>query len=238
MFFALGFALVSPIISILVGLVGFLIFVLLLLRISVGTAYLASEAYKGSSVTAKEAIFKGIKPHYGKVLWALFLAGLLIILGFLFFIIPGIILLARYSLIPYVIFNEDVRGIKALGRSWALTKGHTMEMLGLLAATSVIGGDGSLLPIISSSALANRYHELVEHEKTGKSTGKVHWINTLVVVGSVVLFVIMITASALSSGGSDPNSDLESLLNEEFERSFQIESDFDFNTGEFNSNFR
>src|SRR5947199_231202 len=44
--------------------------------------------------------------------------------GFILLIVPGIILLGRLIIAPYVLLDQNLTPIEALNRTWALTKGH------------------------------------------------------------------------------------------------------------------
>lgn len=60
--------------------------------------------------------------------WISILVGLITMLGFLLFIIPGIIFGLWFSLAGYVLVSEDIKGTKALFRSKQLIKGHWFKV--------------------------------------------------------------------------------------------------------------
>lgn len=78
-------------------------------------------------------IFDGFK-NFGTALAAYIVMMILVALGFLFFIVPGIILALGLSQTFYIIAdNPEVEPIEALKQSWEMMKGHKMDffILGL-----------------------------------------------------------------------------------------------------------
>lgn len=71
----------------------------------------------------KEVIKEGLA-KYWPFLFVSILTGLIIGLGFLFLIVPGIIFVVWFAFSTYVVICEDKRGFKALSRSRELVKGH------------------------------------------------------------------------------------------------------------------
>jgi hypothetical protein len=69
----------------------------------------------------------------GSVIAAQILYGLAVIFGTLLLVIPGIVFLIRYSLATTVAAVEGTNSSQSVKRSWALTKGHSMHVLGTLA---------------------------------------------------------------------------------------------------------
>jgi hypothetical protein len=64
----------------------------------------------------------------GAILLVTLLVGLSAVGGFILLFIPGIIILVRLSAATVVVVVEDLRGRKALGRSWRLVKGHSWRV--------------------------------------------------------------------------------------------------------------
>lgn len=66
--------------------------------------------------------------RYGSTVWIMFLKSLAIFVGYLFFVIPGIILFYSYLMVPYIIAERtdmDRKRIFQLSRK--MMKGHKME---------------------------------------------------------------------------------------------------------------
>jgi len=104
--------------------------------------------------------------------WNAVIAGLvttiIIIIGLIMFIVPGIIFACRLAFVPYLVIDQKMEAMEALKASWAMTKGHgwTVFFMGLLAFFIVIAGLIVLLfgVLIStmwiSAAFAILYHSV------------------------------------------------------------------------------
>ena len=99
-------------------------------------------------------------------------AGIVTLIGFIFFIVPGIHIALRLMFISAYIVDENQNFEQALKSSWAITKGHTVKLFiwGLLATAIVILGFLSLIfglfiamPIVSL-AYAFLYLKLREED--------------------------------------------------------------------------
>ena len=77
-----------------------------------------------------------------------------VIIGVVLLIVLPTLIFIRLSLAPPVVVVEDVRGTKAVGRSWRLTKGHFWRLLGLLVLATLIGGVAAAIITIPTEALA------------------------------------------------------------------------------------
>jgi hypothetical protein len=90
--------------------------------------YALFQIKSGRSVTYREAIAIGFK-KWGSLFAARFVAGLFIGLGFLALLIPGIVLLVRYSFLDEVVILEEGRiATNARSRSTALTVGKSWQI--------------------------------------------------------------------------------------------------------------
>ncbi|MBZ9577492.1 hypothetical protein KJA13_00430 [Patescibacteria group bacterium] len=88
---------------------------------SIALLYAIKE--RDQKIGIKESFTKG----WSKILsywWISILVGLITMVGFLLFIIPGIIFSLWFSLAGYVLVSEDIKGMKALFRSKQLIKGY------------------------------------------------------------------------------------------------------------------
>lgn len=111
-------------------------------------AGLVSMAIEISLIESAAGRLKGYLPPAKKflaVLWTSVLAGLLVLIGLVFLIIPGIILMIRYALALPVVVLESARGMAALKRSQELVKGHWWGVLGRLIFVAVVTGLLSML---------------------------------------------------------------------------------------------
>lgn len=99
-----------------------------------GTIHLISETYLGRELPAGEALRRAL-PYVPRLIALSIIWTILVGVGFLLLIVPGVILLCGLVLATQAMIIESLDGpVAALGRSWALTKGHRMRMFGLLLA--------------------------------------------------------------------------------------------------------
>ncbi|MFP4616860.1 MAG: hypothetical protein ACLFNR_01725 [Candidatus Paceibacterota bacterium] len=85
----------------------------------------------GESVSVKKLFSQGIAPVLFFVI-ASMLYGLVVGVGFILLIIPGIFVGIKLYFYDIIIADKHYDPIKALKTSWALTKGHWWQLLGLL----------------------------------------------------------------------------------------------------------
>lgn len=104
-------------------LIGFLIVMgLIILPITNAAVTLAvAEEFQGRSISVKESLRRAL-PIWLPMLWTTILSGLVISLGFLMCIIPGVIFALFYYVINQVVVVEGQSGVDAMRRSWALMK--------------------------------------------------------------------------------------------------------------------
>lgn len=114
-----------------------------------------------------EQSFKKIRLYFS----ANFLAGLVIVLGFIFLIVPGVWLAIRLFLVNVIVAAEGKGGLAAFKRSFALTKGFDLLILvvfliffGILLVASavplvgwILSGLGSILAALVQAIV---YHQI------------------------------------------------------------------------------
>lgn len=189
-----------PILSILIGLAGFLLFLPFLTG---AYSALAVSSMRGEKIKTMEAY----KVSVSKIMTTtgvVILSFLIILVGLILFIVPGIIFAAWFSLATLAVFDEDLGAIAAMKRSKELVSGHVMEIIGAVFASSLIGGGSSsggglLTPIIGFAPLVGRYKQLKDLKTSGAPKPPVHWLNYLVVVLVAALFVIFVPLVIMSS---------------------------------------
>jgi hypothetical protein len=111
-----------------------LIMFLLVLPLSNGAVVRAiGDSYLEKPTTAGRAMKQALG-IWAKLLWTSLLAGLMIMLGLIALIIPGIYLMFRYWFVHQSVVLEGISGGAALKRSGALMKGNygTAFVLGIL----------------------------------------------------------------------------------------------------------
>jgi len=118
-----------------------LVLILLLVLQPIGTAailHVISEEFAGRHVSAGNALRFALT-RFLPLLGTSLLAGLIIGVGFLLLIIPGIIFLIWYAFVGQVVVVEGLSGNDALSRSKALTAGYRWRIFGLLFIFGIIG---------------------------------------------------------------------------------------------------
>jgi hypothetical protein len=120
-------------------LIGAALFLLIVSPIaSAAITYAISEVYLGRSVEFGESMKFGLR-LFMRLVGTAFLMMLLIILGLVLLIIPGLYLALAYLLTYQVIVIEDLGGWSALKRSQELTKNNMLRVLAIYLVTMILG---------------------------------------------------------------------------------------------------
>ena len=113
----------------------------------------AALAAVGDPVDTEASYQYGFK-KFGSVLWISILVGLVVGIGFILLIIPGIIFLTMLAVTIPALIVEDQRGTAAMGRSWNLVKGHFWHVLGTIVVAALITGVvGAILGLLGREQL-------------------------------------------------------------------------------------
>ncbi len=123
----LGFSSKDLILKVILGIVGFLVVLLFLFFVLWSTTALLYAVLRKGEIGFKESYKKSL-PYIIPVFAVGFLSGLISFGGFLLFIIPGIIFTVWFSLVSYIIINENVRGFNALLKSKEYIKGRWWQV--------------------------------------------------------------------------------------------------------------
>jgi uncharacterized membrane protein len=142
------------------ALVYFLGLVVLSLIATGATVFIVSESYLGRPLTAREALMRAT-PYMGRILIASLLMAVVIGLGFLLIVFPGVILAVGLAVaIPAVVIESGQSASGALSRSWELTRGSRWRIFGLgitlfvLLYIPVVAIGGVMAMLIPSGATA------------------------------------------------------------------------------------
>ena len=99
----------------------------------------AALATLGEAVDV-EASYKWGLGKLGSVILISILVCIMVGIGFILLIIPGVFLLTRFFVAIPALVVENHQGAEAISRSWNLTKGHFWHVLGTIVVAGLITG--------------------------------------------------------------------------------------------------
>jgi hypothetical protein len=123
----------------LVAAIGALIAVLISAVMQAAILRAAAQATIGDPVDVEASYRYGFSRLWSVILVSL-LVGLIVAVGFVLLIIPGIIFLVLLSVSIPALIVEGRRGTEAMSRSWNLVKGHFWHALGVIVVAGLIVG--------------------------------------------------------------------------------------------------
>ncbi len=104
----------------------------LMLPLASGACYRAvAAAYLGEPVSWRASLGYCFRRLHS-VLWLLFLNALVVLIGSLFCVIPGIYLAVAFAVALPVLLDEGTKGRRALGRSRQLVRGYWWRTIGVI----------------------------------------------------------------------------------------------------------
>jgi len=120
--------------------IGFFYGILIGIPLEYGIAYIFLKAVRGEQWEIKD-VFEPFN-NFVNVIAAGILTGVIVGIGFIFLIIPGIIFACKLAFVPYLIMDKKLDPVEAIKTSWSMTTGHavTIFLMGLLAIPIVIVG--------------------------------------------------------------------------------------------------
>ena len=126
--------------TIMFGFFALMYSLLFLPVIKYGAQYLYLQAVRGEEIDYKELINGFFK--YTDIIFANLIAATITVVGFIFFIIPGIICAVRFSFVPYLVMDKNLDPVKAVEESWRMTRGHSWQIfwMGILSFFIAVGG--------------------------------------------------------------------------------------------------
>jgi len=106
--------------------------------------------------------------YFWRYLFATVLVGIIVLLGFILLIVPGIIAMVTLMFTPYLVVDRNMGPIEAMKKSRDLTKGHRWKLLLLIIIIALLNLAGSLAFLvgllitipISIIAIAHAYRTL------------------------------------------------------------------------------
>jgi hypothetical protein len=111
----------------------------------------AALATVGEPIDVEASYQYGFR-RFGSVFWISLLVGIIVAIGFVLLIIPGIFFLTMLAVAIPALIVENRRGTDALSRSWSLVKGHFWHVLGTIVVAAIITGViGSIFGLLGGS---------------------------------------------------------------------------------------
>jgi hypothetical protein len=117
--------------------------------ISFGAAYAWLRAVRGIKPQVSD-LFVPLQRNYINCVIAGLLLEIVLLVGFLLLIVPGIILAVRLSFVPFLVVDERRGPVEALTESWRRTAGYSWTILGAALLAIVVVLVGLILLIVGS----------------------------------------------------------------------------------------
>ena len=193
--------------NILAVMLGIAYVVLVLFRFTAASYHLQLVSREGRELTAMQALDESSKKNFNTFILTALATEILILLGLIAFIVPGLYLIGRLVFAPYVALNEGLGVVASLKRSWKLSDGHWFEVFGVIIASAVAIPSGLLAFAGGQAGVAGRYIELSHLEKTGGKKSETHWMNylltTLAIIFAIVYIAVVKEARKTANGVND-----------------------------------
>ena len=133
--------------------------------ISYGVNWVFLKATRGERIEIKD-IFMVFQKNYWNAVVANIVVGVIVGLGVVMLIVPGIIFACRLAFVPYLVIDREMDVMDALRVSWDMTRGHGWQIffMGFLAIFVVLAGliclfVGVIISIMwIAAAFAAMYH--------------------------------------------------------------------------------
>ena len=119
-------------------------------------------------------MFIGFKRNYLNIVLANLLVFAICGIGFLLFVVPGIIFACRLAFVPYLVMDKGLDPVAAIEKSWFMTRGHGWRIFGMFLLSFLLFICGLVLVIVgaifalmwSSTAFASLYHAVDLEDQT------------------------------------------------------------------------
>lgn len=118
--------------------------------VATGALYRAvAQTYVGATVNWKESLIFGAK-RFHRLMWLTLVYLVIIALGFVALVVPGIWMTAAFSCAIPVLMAEGIGGWKALKRSAALVKGRWWVVFGVVFLSYLLAGivSGAIVAVV------------------------------------------------------------------------------------------
>lgn len=109
--------------------------------IEYGKKFIFLKAMRDEEAELK-VLFDGFKKRYFDIVLAKLIVFALVLIGMVMLIIPGIIIWCRLVFVPYLVMDKELEPMKAVEKSWQMTRGHawTIFFMGVLSFFIIIAG--------------------------------------------------------------------------------------------------
>lgn len=137
--------------------------------------------------------------NFWKILLIMLITTFKIIGGFLLLIVPGVRAALRYQMVYMAMFDENLSAKESISRIKFLTKGHLMEMFGILSVSQLLLPVSLLVQIGGQSILYPQLKHIKDNKLPSPPT---HWANyiSIIILAAIILFaiglIVLITAAA------------------------------------------
>jgi len=150
----------------LLSFLGIAYSILIASPVEYGVTFAYLKAARGDKLEIKN-MFEAFR-NYWNVVLANLLVGVIVCIGFVLLIIPGIIFACKLAFTPYLVVDRKMQVIEAVKESWRMTNGHAWKvfLIGLLGIPiSIVGficfGVGIIVSIMwIRLAIASLYHSV------------------------------------------------------------------------------
>jgi hypothetical protein len=109
--------------------------------IGYGTQWVFLKAVRGERIEIRD-MFSVFQRNYWNAVIANIVVAVIVGLGIVMLIVPGIIFACRLAFVPYLVMDKQMDVMEALRVSWDITRGYGWQIffMGFLAIFIVIGG--------------------------------------------------------------------------------------------------
>lgn len=95
-------------------------------------------------------LFEGFRTKYLNIILANLIVFALVLLGTMMLIIPGIIVWCRLVFVSYLVMDKDMEPMKAVEKSWQMTRGYGWTIFGMTILSILIFIGGVIVFIVGA----------------------------------------------------------------------------------------
>ena len=96
--------------------------------VNYGFHYTTMKAARGDKPDVGD-LFDAFK-NYGSTILSSIITCVLVIVGFVFLIVPGIIVACKLAFVPLLVVDKKMTAMEAINTSWRMTDGHAFTIFG------------------------------------------------------------------------------------------------------------